>query len=97
MSSEHIVEHHETSDGHPDGALATSRMIVEAWLQTVGREEGARFLKNLGVVLANQEEMSCVVPIRRTAAGKAAARAERDASSALRQMLPVFIARLPPE
>lgn len=79
----------------PSAPLVISRVIVEAWLRTVPRRTGAMFLENLACVLSNQEEMACVVPIRRTDSGIAAARAEREALAALRQMLPVFIATLP--
>jgi len=80
----------------PQAALVISRVIVEAWLRTAPRKEGATFLQNLACVLGDHEEMERVVPIRRTEAGIAAARAEREALAALRQMLPIFIASLPP-
>lgn len=79
----------------PSASLIVSRVIVEAWLRSVDRKTGAAFLENLACVLADQEEMASVVPIRRTERGAAAARAEREALAALRQMLPVFIATLP--
>lgn len=79
----------------PSAPLIISRVIVEAWLRSVGRKDGLLFLENLARVLGDREEMSSVVPIRRTDSGRAAARAEREALAALRQMLPVFIATLP--
>lgn len=79
----------------PSASLVISRVIVEAWLRTVSRKQGALFLENLANVLADREEMASIVPIRRTANGIATARAEREALAALRQMLPVFIATLP--
>lgn len=80
----------------PSASLVISRVIVEAWIRTVSRRQGAEFLKSLAAVLEDREEMACVVPIRRTEKAAAAARAEREALAALRQMLPVFIATLPP-
>lgn len=79
----------------PSAELVLSRVIVEAWLRTVTRKEGAAFLQNLAGVIGDSEEMAAVVPILRTEAGRAKARAEREALAALRQMLPVFIATLP--
>jgi hypothetical protein len=87
-----------TKDELPDPAAAhvISRVFVEAWLRSVDRKDGRRFLENLGTVLETHEEMVHVVPIRGPKAQQAA-RAEREALAAIRQMLGVWLLSLPPK
>lgn len=77
----------------PCASLIISRVIVEAWLRTVDRKEGRRFLENLGGVISTREDMVRVVPIR----GANAAKAEREALAAIRQMLSFWLLSLPPK
>lgn len=78
-------------------SLVTSRMIIEAWLRTVDRKQGKRFLGSLTVLIETREHMADVSPIRPPPDFKQAAKAEREALSALRQMLGVWRLRLPPK
>lgn len=80
----------------PSAAHVISRVIVEAWLRSVDRKEGRRFLENLGAVLETQEDLAHVVPIRGPRAQQAA-QAEREALAAIRQMLGVWMSSLPPK
>lgn len=88
-----------TTDETPDPAAAhvISRVIVEAWLRSVDRKAGKKFLENLGTVIEAREEMAHVVPIRRGSKAELAARAEREALAAIRQMLGVWLLSLPPK
>lgn len=88
---------HQEELPKPTASLECSRVIVEALLSTVPRQQGAKFLENLARVIGDREELASVVPIKRTVAAQEAARAEREALAALRQMIAVWIARLPPK
>lgn len=77
----------------PNASLIISRVIVDAWLQSVSRKQGKKFLENLGRVITTREEMARVVPIR----GGGAEQAERQALAAIRQMLSFWLLSLPPK
>lgn len=81
----------------PHASYIVSRVIVEAWLQTVSRKQGKRFLENLASVLQSREDMAHVVVFRRRPTSKDIAKVEREALAALRQMIPAWLLRLPPK
>lgn len=81
----------------PISAHVISRVIVEAWLRSVDRREGKRFLGNLAMVIEAREEMAHVVPIHQGPQFRQAAKAEREALAVIRQMLGVWLLSLPPK
>lgn len=79
---------------NPNASLVCSRVIVEAWLMSVSRKQGKRFLENLATVIESREEMAHIIPMQRRT--RDASRVEREALAALRQMIAVWLMRLPP-
>jgi hypothetical protein len=84
----------------PDVSLVLMRVFLEAHLATAHEKPARRaraFLSMAARSLADEESIATVMPIRPSSEHAAQAEARRQAIAWARQMMPVFLARLPKE
>lgn len=74
--------------------LSLIRVLVEAHIAGLPREEALQYLECCAAILATQEEMSHVVRIRRTLRQGDVVRAEALARVAFSSMIDVWLARI---
>ena len=83
----------------PSAEMILLRVFVEALLECckVPRKRRARvFIDTAASILANEESLSLIVPIRPTTQMAEVNRARRQALAIFRAYAPTFLARLPP-
>lgn len=78
----------------PSPELVLLRVAMEAYVQTAGRKRAERFLRVVVDTLANEENLSSVLPLRPSADAAELARAREQALAWYRSTLPLFLARL---
>lgn len=92
------VEKAEADDlPEPDAAVVLWRVSVQAFIATAPRRRSERFLKAMAETLASEDAVSDILPIRPRGDHAAVQRARREAVAAFRQLLPAFLAALPPK
>lgn len=94
-------EPHEADDlPAPSAELVLIRVFVESYLATAHRkprERARSFMTVAAGILADEESVSLVFPIRPAPDQGAATRARRQALVMFRQLLPTLLARIPHE
>jgi hypothetical protein len=79
----------------PDAALVLIRVLVQAHLATISRRRGEAFLRHATEILASEENLELLFPIRPRTQHAALNKARREAVGLFRQLLPSLIASLP--
>lgn len=82
----------------PDASYVLIRVFVEAYLSTAHlprKERAPAFLQVASEILANEESVSLLLPIRPASEHAAVSSARRAALALYRQYLPVLLARVP--
>lgn len=78
-------------------SLVLIRTGAEAVIRALGRKRGEKFLREWMNLLATEESVALLLPIRPTANRAEQSKAGREASAWLRAAAPTLIASLPPE
>lgn len=78
----------------PSAELILLRVMAEAYVATMPRKKGERFLRTVAEKLANEESFASVFPIRPTPQWIASRTARRQAVGQYRAWLPTFLARV---
>lgn len=78
----------------PSAELVLWRVAVEAFLDTMPRKKGEAFLIRMGELLASEEAVSNILPIRPDSETEMVQAARVQAVAMFRQYLRVFMARL---
>lgn len=81
----------------PSPELVLIRIFVESYLATVPRKRAMAFMKQASEILATEESMALLFPIRPQSDHASIARARRQALAMYRQLMPTLLARMPPE
>lgn len=84
----------ESSLPPPDAGLVLIRVFVTAYLKTQPRKRGEAFLAEAAAMLASEERLTKLFPIRPGADHAAVQRARREAVTAFELNLPTFLACL---
>jgi hypothetical protein len=80
----------------PSAMTAAVRMLVQAHLRSMGRRRGERYLRELALLVENEESVRSLYPRRPKHERTAQARAQDEAAECIRQMMPELIRSLPP-
>jgi len=83
----------------PSAELVLMRVLFESFLASADMPKGRRALTSIRIaseILASEESLALVFPIRPQSADAATSVARRQALAWFRQMAPVFLARVPP-
>jgi hypothetical protein len=72
------------------------RMMVVAYLHTLPRRKGQKFLGELALILASEESIRTLFPSRPKHERRAAAEAQAAAAAWVKEMLPELWRALPP-
>jgi hypothetical protein len=80
----------------PTAELFLLRVFAEAFISTMPRKRGEAFLRAAAEIMAREESLAAVIPIR-PEDRHASATARREAMATFRRDMPVFLARLPDE
>lgn len=94
MSSVEIWEAAESLPA-PSAEIVLLRVFAEAFLTVMPRRKAERFLRVVSEIMATEESVSLVLPIRPASQSGEIRRARREAMSLYKQLLPTFVARLP--
>src|SRR5690606_32547163 len=81
----------------PSAELVLWRVALEVFVATRRRKEGEKFLRLMAEKLASEEPLAAGVPSSPSSQQEATRSARRQAIAFFRQMLPVWLARLPPK
>jgi hypothetical protein len=72
-------------------------VFVQSYLATVSKRRGDAFLRHAADLLATEESLSGIMPIRPPAAHGSVSKARKQALAVFRAYLPVLIASVPKE
>jgi hypothetical protein len=76
----------------PSAEIVLIRVFVQSYLATVSKRRGEAFLRHAADLLATEESLSGVTPIRPPKSQPAVTRARMQALALFRQYLPTLIA-----
>lgn len=81
----------------PHASLAIIRITAQAFIKTMGRKKGERFIRELAVAISQEECVRLLLPARPPNQRAAQAKAQDEAAMWLRQILPVLLSAIPPD
>lgn len=70
---------------------------MQAFIRTMGRRKGERFIRELALIIAKEETVRCLMPTRPPEQRVAQERAQDEAAQWLRLILPMLLSALPDE
>ncbi|WP_332690049.1 hypothetical protein [Devosia sp.] len=81
----------------PSAEIVLLRVFVSAYLTTNSRKKGDAFLRAAAEILASEESLAAVMPIRGASQAAAVSKARRGAIALFRALTPTFLGRLGPK
>lgn len=75
----------------PTATLVLFRVFVCAFLSVMGPKKGDAVLREMAEMLATEESLSSIMPIRPASQAHAVTKARREAVGAFRALLPAFL------
>jgi hypothetical protein len=72
-------------------------MCAAAFVRTMPRKRGERFIRELASIAASEETVRVLLPQRPAAQRRAIEASQDEAANMIRAMIPLLVASLPPE
>lgn len=76
-------------------SLSALRMMTQAFLKTVGRRKGEKFIRELALIISREETVRTLMPTRPPEQRAAQERAQDEAAQWVRLVLPILLSSLP--
>lgn len=81
----------------PSAVLVLIRVLVQSYLATCGRRRAEAFLRYASELLADEESITQLLPLRPASQHAEVTKARREAVALFRRYVPAFIAAMPRE